>query len=426
MPSLKSHKIILGVTGGISAYKACELVRLFKKAGHQVRVIMTKAAEDFVSPLTLATLSEFPVLRALKEGTDDLSRTSHIDLAQWGDVLVVAPATANFLAKYRAGIADDALTTEALAFRGEVFLAPAMNTRMWNAPVTQENCAALQARGVHFIGPEDGQLACGEIGLGKMAEPQEILTKVLSHGKPWQPLKGKKILITSGPTRSYIDSVRYFTNRSSGRMGHALAVRAEELGAEVVLVVGPVEEKFAQLKFGKVDKVETGAEMLQSCLVELPSADIVIAAAAVADFGLEKPLVGKMRREGVWHLNLTSTVDVLAELGKLKQVNQVFLGFAAEVGEGAPELEKGFAKIKKKNLDILALNNVARNDIGFDTKDNEIFLLHPQGEIEKIAKASKAKIADVLLAQTLKIWQQKNLHARAPEISKVVYENRPH
>lgn len=404
MASPRKSRIILGVTGGIAAYKACELVRLFKKAGHDVRVVMSAAAEQFVGALTFHSLSGEPVLRSLHNGEYDLSATSHIDLAQWGDILIVAPATANFLAKFANGIADDALLTEALAFQGPVLLAPAMNTRMWDAIPTQENLERLTKRGLHFIGPIAGDLACGEVGAGKMSEPTEIFAKaveILSQNAG--VLSGKTVLITSGPTRSYIDKVRFLTNRSSGKMGYAVAEAAEKMGANVVLVTGPVEPRFAKLSRGKVIEVETGDEMLSACLQYIDQADLVFAAAAVADFKMPEVIEGKMRREGTLKLEMQAAVDVLAELGKKKKPGQIFVGFAAEAGEGEAEFQKAREKMKKKNLDMLALNNISRKDIGFDVNENEIYLFSSdalsksRGAVKKLAKEAKAKLAETLL-----------------------------
>jgi phosphopantothenoylcysteine decarboxylase/phosphopantothenate--cysteine ligase len=409
MPLPGKSKIIVGITGGIAAYKACELVRLFKKAGHEVRVVMTASAENFVSALTFHSLSGEPVLRSLSEGSPGLGATSHIDLAQWGDILVIAPATANFIAKQAHGIADDALLTETLAFQGPVLVAPAMNTRMWDAPATQANLKILQSRGVQFIGPASGDLACGEVGAGKMSEPVEIYEtaeKILSSDKP---LLGKTVLITSGPTRAYIDRVRFITNRSSGRMGHAIAEAAEKLGANVVLVTGPVEKRFATLAHGKVIEVETGAEMLAACREVLASVDVVFATAAVADFEMPAVHGGKIRREGNLTLEMQPAVDVLAALGKEKHPGQIFFGFAAEAGEGAEEFAKAREKIRRKNLDYLALNNISRKDIGFDAQDNEVYLFrgsdsaHP----EKLEKTRKTNLADTLLRTAFQLEGQK-------------------
>lgn len=389
-------KIILGVSGGIAAYKACELVRLCKKAGHEVRVVMTAGAEQFVGALTFHSLSGEPVLRSLHSGNYDLSATSHIDLAQWGDVMVIAPATANFMAKFRAGIADDALLTEALAFQGPILIAPAMNTRMWDAVITHENFHSLKQRGVHFIGPVSGDLACGETGEGKMSEPAEIFSAL--ENLRAQPLKGKTVLVTSGPTRAYIDRVRFLTNRSSGKMGHAIAEAAEKLGARVVLVTGPVEPRFAKLARGKVVEIETGEEMLSACLEEIEKADFVFATAAVADFKMPEVLEGKMRREGKLTLELEASTDVLAELAKHK-TKQVFFGFAAEAGEGEAEFAKAREKIQKKKLDLLALNNISRKDIGFDVDQNEVYLFEGTSQFKKIPKDSKKNLAETLLLE---------------------------
>ena len=402
MGSPRKSKIILGVTGGIAAYKACELVRLFKKAGHEVRVVMSANAERFVGPLTFHSLSCEPVLRSLHDGNYNLSATSHIDLAEWGDLLVIAPATANFLAKLSGGIADDALLTECLAFRGPALLAPAMNTRMWEAAPTQTNLETLRIRGYRFAGPVSGDLACGETGPGKMSESGEIFAQATALLSAAQPLAGKKILVTSGPTRSYIDRVRFLTNRSSGRMGHSIAAVAERLGADVVLVTGPVEPRFASLEGGIVIEVETGDEMLAACREHLAGMDALFATAAVADFKMPTVLEGKLRREGTLKLELEAAVDVLGELAKLKKPGQVFFGFAAEVGEGEVEFAKAREKIKRKGLDFLALNNVARADIGFDADDNEVYLFEGTEKVSRIAKDSKPRLAETLLREVFR------------------------
>jgi phosphopantothenoylcysteine decarboxylase/phosphopantothenate--cysteine ligase len=296
-------------------------------------------------------------------------------------------------------VADDALLTEALAFTGPVLLAPAMNTRMWDAPGTRANLETLRARGVRFIGPAAGDLACGEVGEGKMSEPAEIAVAALALLEKGQPLKGKKVLVTSGPTRSYIDSVRFLTNRSSGRMGHALALTAEQMGAEVVLVTGPVEKRFATLSRGKVVEVETGDEMLAACLPELSGLNALFATAAVADFKMPEVVPGKLRREGTLNLAMIPSVDVLAELGKRKTSGQVFFGFAAEAGEGETEFAKARDKMQRKNLDFLALNNISRKDIGFDVGENEVHLFLRDGSPRKIEKVGKSELAEALLKE---------------------------
>lgn len=400
------NKIILGVTGGIAAYKACEIVRLVRRSEAEVRVVMTAEAERFVGALTFASLSGNTVLRSLYEGTSDLSATSHIDLAQWGEILVVAPATANFIAKFANGICDDALLTEALAFQGPILIAPAMNSRMWEAKVTQENVARLRARGVSFIGPNAGELACGETGLGKMAEPAEImqaLVQIQNFCTTASPerlsLTGKKVLITSGPTRAYIDSVRFITNRSSGRMGHALALRAEALGAEVTLVTGPVDDQFATLTSGKVVRVESTQEMLDAALAALPGTDLVFAAAAVCDFDVANFTDGKIERKGNLALELSASQDVLASLAQQRSAGQVFVGFAAQPGDKQAQMDIARRKLEKKAVDFIAMNDVSRADVGFDTDSNEMHVFERGSEIRYsfLPRASKSVIAEQLL-----------------------------
>lgn len=414
MPSPKKYKIVLGVTGGIAAYKACEFVRLCRKDGHEVRVVMTKNAQKFVGALSFASLSGNKVIIEHGGEDSDLSATSHIDLAQWGDILVIAPATANFMAKFRVGIADDALLTEALAFQGPCLVAPAMNTRMWQAQIMQENVQALAHRGVNFIGPVSGDLACGETGEGKMKEPAEIYAEILRileriSSSASKILAGRTVLVTSGPTRSYLDPVRFLTNRSSGRMGHAIATAAQEMGANVILVTGPVEEKFAQLSNGKVIRVESSADMAKVANQEFLQADMVFATAAVADFEAQNISDKKLNREGVLDLKLQAASDVIGELGKQKRKDQVFVGFAAETGDGPEQLARGRAKLEKKNLDLLALNNISRSDIGFDARENEVHLLFREDKnTELLQKSDKSTIAKQLVGLAHEIWQEKN------------------
>lgn len=420
----RAPRVVLGVTGGIAAYKSCELVRLMRKAGWEVRVVMTRQAENFVGALTFASLSGNPVLRALEvDAASDLSATAHIDLAQWGDALVVAPATANFLAKLVTGICDDALSTEALAFTNPIFVAPAMNTRMWEAAATRENRATLAARGVRFVGPVAGDLACGETGEGKMAEPGEIFAAlaaalgVAALRAPAEtitapPLAGARVLITSGPTRAYIDSVRFLTNRSSGRMGHALATVAAELGAHVTLVTGPVDEKFATLASGEVVRVETNAEMLAAAERAFPKADIVIGAAAVADFAPAHPISGKLERKDALKLELEPTTDILGTLTKARRPGQIFVAFAAETGDEAARFDRARAKLERKGVDIVALNDVGRADIGFDSDANEAHVfqrVNASGTAEVtqefLPRAPKQEIARALLAIVARRWR---------------------
>lgn len=401
---LHNTKIVLGVTGGIAAYKSCELVRLFKKSGADVRVVMTEQAENFVGPLSFQSLSGHPVLRSLGEGYD-LSATAHIDLSQWGDLLVVAPATANFLAKFAHGVCDDPLLTEALAFTGPILLAPAMNLRMWNASVTQENSKKLARRGVLFVGPTTGDLACGETGLGKMTEPLGILEAAERSLKPLS-LKGVNVLVTSGPTRSYLDPVRFISNRSSGRMGHAIAQAAEERGADVTLVCGPVEEVYACLSRGKVIRVETNKEMLEQARAVLSQSDIIFGVAAVCDFQVEAPQKRKIKRGKALELELASAEDILGTLTKERKSGQVFVGFAAEMGNEREQVERAQRKLEEKGLDFIAVNDVSREDIGFGVDSNEVYLLERGKEYSFLPKMSKAEIASHVLNRVHTCWEQ--------------------
>lgn len=412
-------RIVLGVTGSIAAYKSCELVRLLRKEGHSVRVVMSRGAEDFVGALSFESLSGQPVLRGF-DGAHGLSATAHIDLAQWGEALVVAPATANFIAKYACGIADDALLTEALAFTGPVLLAPAMNTRMWQASVTQENVQRLRARGVQIVGPAHGDLACGETGAGKISEPEEIAQALMARLKGKAPakaasvpaarsvglsLEGLRVLVTSGPTRAWLDPVRYISNRSSGRMGHALARAAEEMGAQVTLVTGPVDESFARLERGRVMRVESTQDMLEAARTPARDADIIIGAAAVCDFEAEARQQKIPRGESGLKLQLKSAPDILATLAAARRPGQLFMGFAAEtLGDGS---ERARQKLAKKNLDLLALNNVSRADIGFDSDFNEVTLFAAGADAStQLPRAPKSEIARALLRRACEMRGQ--------------------
>ncbi len=396
MPLLNKN-IILGITGGIAAYKSCELVRLFVKNGSNVRVILTKQGEQFVTPLTLESLSNNPVLRSLGDQQSyDLSATAHIDLCEWGDALVVAPATANFMAKLAHGICDDALLTEALAFTKPIFMAPAMNVRMWEAPITQENRKKLRARKVEEIGPVSGDLACGETGMGKMAEPMEIYQKVAEKLES-QPLKGVHVLVTSGPTRTYLDPVRFLTNRSSGRMGYMIARAAEKQGAHVTLISGPVDSAYTKLEQGKTFQVETNDEMEAQALSALPKANIIFSTAAVCDFLMKDEKKGKIPRKETLNLELNSAKDILSSLTAKRKPGQVFMGFAAEVGTKKEQMEKAQDKLKTKGLDFIALNDVSRSDIGFDVDTNELYVFENNASHTFLPKASKEEIAQRLL-----------------------------
>ena len=375
-------RVLLGVTGGIAAYKACELCRLLVKERHEVVPLVTPGAERFVTAETFRALARRP------PGDDVYPHLTRADL------LVVAPCTANTLAKLAHGLADNVLTEAALAHRGPVLVAPAMNPRMWAHPATRANAEALRARGVVLVGPDEGETAEGELGVGRMAEPDEILraaTSLLFASNSL--LQGKTVLISAGGTREPLDAVRFVGNRSSGRMGVALAAEARRRGAEVTLLA-------ANLALPAPDGVElvetpTAADLEREAVARSPEADVVVMAAAVADYRPAEALAAKRSKDtATWTLELEPTTDVLSLLGERRRDGQLLVGFAAETGEGG--LERARAKLARKGADLFVLNDVSRPDIGFDASDNEVTLLAASGE-RTVAKAPKEEIAAAIL-----------------------------
>jgi phosphopantothenoylcysteine decarboxylase/phosphopantothenate--cysteine ligase len=371
-------RVLVGVTGGIAAYKACELVRLLVKAGHEVVPLVTPGAERFVSAETFHALAR----RAPTELYPHLARA---------DLLVVAPLTANTLAKLAHGLADNVLTEAALAHRGPMLVAPAMNTRMWSHPATQANVALLRERGVELIGPEEGELAEGESGVGRMAEPEAIAARCEELLRP-PSLTGRRVLVTAGGTREPLDSVRFLGNRSSGRMGVALAREARRRGAEVTLLasnlaVAPPPEV-------EVVQTPTAEDMAREALAR-SGADLVLMAAAVADYRPAETHDGKRAKDDeAWEVRLEPTTDVLAELGARRRNGTVLVGFAADEGERG--LERAREKRNRKGADLVVYNDVGRTDIGFDAVDNEVVVISAEGE-RRIPKASKERIAAAIL-----------------------------
>ena len=372
-------RILLGVTGGIAAYKACELTRLLVKAGHDVVPLVTPGAQRFVTEETFLALARRPP-------NEDVYQ--HLTRA---DLLVVAPCTANTLAKLAHGIADNLLTQAALAHRGPVLIAPAMNPRMWAHPATRANVEALRSRGVELVGPDEGELAEGEWGVGRLAEPAEIAARVEQLLAPGS-LSGRRVLITAGGTREPLDSVRFVGNRSSGRMGVALAEEARRRGAEVILLA-------ANLSVAAPHGVEaiptpTAESMLDAALA-LPDVDVWLLAAAVADYRPAEALAGKRPKdERSWSIELEPTSDVARSLGERKGPGQVLVAFGAEHGEEG--LARKRAMLETKNADLVVFNDVGRADIGFDVGENEVVLVTRDGE-RTIPKASKASIAGAIL-----------------------------
>lgn len=403
MKVLQGKKIILGVCGGIAAYKAADLCRLLVKEGAKVRVIMTRAAQEFITPLTLSTLSGHQALTDMFAGTAE-SALTHIEIAAGADLLLIAPGTANIIAKLAAGIADDLLSTTALAVTCPTLIAPAMNVNMYNKAVVQENLALLKKRGWLIIEPEEGLLACGVEGKGRLASPDKIMASIRKALFP-QDFEGQKVLVTAGGTREPLDPVRYLSNRSSGKMGYALAQAAWERGAQVTLVSAATG---LEPPFGvEVLRVETAAEMGERVQALFPQVDIVIKAAAVADFKPARPEKEKIKKGGQAQLSITlePTVDILSELGKAKQ-HQILVGFAAETGNAVLH---GAAKCRAKNLDLIVVNDVTQKGAGFGSDTNIVTLLYPDGQAEELPRLSKLEVAHRILDAIKKLPRFKSM-----------------
>ena len=386
---LQGKKIAVGVTGGIAAYKACDLVSRLKKRGAEVRVVLTENAAKFVPPLTFATLSGNPALTDTFAPRHELE---HISLAKWADAYVIAPATANCLGKLANGIADDLLTTTYLAVTVPVLIAPAMNANMWRHPATQANLKTLLARGAHTVGPATGHLACGDDDVGRMSEPGEIVEALEKLMCPRRDFAGVRVLVTAGPTVERIDPVRYITNRSSGKMGYALAEAARDRGAEVVLVSGPVSLD-APSGVTRVS-VESSADLCEAVLSRGDWADVVIQAAAPADFRPARYSGSKIKKTGEgMTLALENTTDIAAELGRRKREGQILVAFAAETDD---MLANARAKLEKKNADLVAANDVSRADAGFGVDTNAVTLITRES-VTPLALMSKRDAADGIL-----------------------------
>ncbi|MFZ0301313.1 MAG: bifunctional phosphopantothenoylcysteine decarboxylase/phosphopantothenate--cysteine ligase CoaBC [Terracidiphilus sp.] len=390
-------RVTVGVTGGIAAYKAAELVRALQRAGAEVHVVMTASAQRFVQPLTFAALTGRRVITSLwdelgaEESAPEQNGIDHIAEAQWTEALVVAPATANILAKFANGIADDFLCTMYLATEAPVLVAPAMNVNMWNHAATQANLESLRQRGVRVIEPGTGDLACGMVGAGRMAEPEAIAEMVLKSLNRRRDLAGEVVLVTAGGTREAIDPVRFVGNRSSGKMGYALAEAAQNRGAKVLLVSGPTALRTPARC--ELISVTTADEMRDAVLSRLNEATLVIKAAAVADY---RPVVvseQKLKRSGPLTLELSPTEDILAEVVRRRRPSQIIVGFAAETHD---ELENGRAKLLKKGADAIVVNNVAGRGVGIDADENAATFLTATKCIE-LPQMDKRELADRIL-----------------------------
>jgi phosphopantothenoylcysteine decarboxylase / phosphopantothenate---cysteine ligase len=406
--------VALGVGGGIAAYKAAELARALMERGFDVQAVLTAAAEEFIRPLTFAALTGRKAITSLFSGDsaqDTLSSAiEHIQVAQDNEILVIAPATADLMAKLACGLAGDFLTTMYLAFTGPVVLAPAMNTNMWNHPATRENVRVLRARGHIFVEPEEGLLACGMVGEGRLADPEQIadavaiaarsLNDVALRRKPRliRDLEGETVLITAGPTQEPLDAVRFISNRSSGKMGYALAEAALARGARVILVTGPVH--LTEPGGAEVVHVKTALEMRQAVMDRLEDATIIVKAAAVADYHRLNPPQQKEKKTAArLSLELDPTPDILAEIGRVKG-DRLLVGFAAETEN---LIEEARRKLKSKNCDMVVANLVSQDGVGFDSDENEVVLLLRTGETIPLAKAAKTEIAGRILDEMTKL-----------------------
>ncbi|HEY1272756.1 MAG TPA: bifunctional phosphopantothenoylcysteine decarboxylase/phosphopantothenate--cysteine ligase CoaBC [Terriglobales bacterium] len=393
-------KVALGVSGGIAAYKAAEIVRLLQDRGIRVQVIMTRAAQEFVRPLTFAALSGEKVITDLfssgSEQPNIESAVEHIAVAQSIDALLVAPATADILGKFAQGLAADFLTTLYLATTAPVIVAPAMNVNMWNHEATQANVAVLKERGVRVVEPDSGYLACGMTGPGRLAANESIVAAVLEALGASQDLAGETVLITAGPTREKIDPVRFLTNRSSGRMGYALAEAALRRGGRVLLVSGPTS--LTPPGAAEVTTVESAEEMRQAVLRLLPEASIVIKTAAVSDYRPKAMAAQKIKRSGPLSLELEPTVDILAEVGR-RRGSQILVGFAAET-ENA--LENARKKLASKSLHAIVVNDVSREGIGFDSERNAVTII-THDEVVEVPETTKWDVAQRVLDQVVKL-----------------------
>ena len=395
MTNLTNKKIVLGITGGIAAYKCAELVRRLKDSGCEVKVVMTESAKHFITPLTMQAVSGETVSDSLLDPSAEASM-GHIEFAKWADLILVAPATCNIIAKMAAGIADDLLTTLLLATPAKVAVAPAMNQQMYAHAATQANLATLKARNVLIWGPGKGEQACGDVGAGRMLEPHELVALCIAKEQP-QLLAGKTITITAGPTREPLDPVRFISNHSSGKMGYALAEAALQLGAKVNLISGPVTIK-APTGVNLIN-IESAEELLTESLTYAPQSDAFIGCAAVADYRAANIATQKMKKQGdELTLTLTKNPDVIAAIANLKQNRPYTVGFAAET-QNVESYAKG--KLKNKNLDMICANDVSKSGLGFNSDHNALTLYWHNEQLE-LPTTSKIEIARKVIEQLAK------------------------
>ena len=397
MNNLLEKKILLIICGGISAYKSLELIRLLKKQGAKVKVILTKSAKEFVTPLSVASLSQEKVYDDLFNAENE-SEMDHISLSRWADVILVAPATANTISKLSAGSSDDLASTVILASDKDIFLTPAMNVRMWEHPSTKQNLNKLKSYGYKIIGPDVGDMACGEFGKGKMTEPKDIFLKIELYFSKLRENHRLKALVTAGPTNEYIDPVRFITNKSSGKQGYALARSLAKRGFQTTLISGPtnlqIEDNINLIK------VETADEMLKATQKNLP-ADVAIFSAAVADFKVKEEKKEKIKKQDYLHLDLEKNIDILDYVSKHNSLRpKLVIGFAAETNNIQENAEK---KLVEKNCDWIVANDVSNNSIGFDSDFNEVSIFYKDKKIknEKLMIKKKSEISDEIVDRVI-------------------------
>lgn len=398
---LKGKEIVLGVTGGIAAYKAAELVRLLVKEEANVYVVMTRNAQEFMTPLTFQTLSGNPVITDLFTLVEE-QKIGHIALADLAELIIILPATANIIGKIANGIADDFLSTMVMASKASVLFAPSMNVNMWENKALQKNIQTLVERGYHFIEPGEGELACRWYGKGRLAELNEVVERIedlLSQ----KDLKGEKILITGGPTQEPIDPVRFLTNRSSGKMGYALAKVARRRGAEVILVTGPTSLPLPRRDI-EIVPVQTAEEMRRAVFAHVQGCSAVIKAAAVSDFRPKATSLQKLKKASASpYLELEKTEDILGEIGK-KKGDRILVGFAAETEDLVTNARK---KLMEKNLDLIVVNDVTKPGVGFGLDTNQVKILYPSGEVKDLPLMSKEEVSQLILDDVAKLLRQR-------------------
>lgn len=394
---LQGKNIMVGISGGIAVYKACTLVSRLVQAGAHVKVVMTGNAAKFVSPLTFQALSRNPVYTDTFDEKDP-AKIAHIDLADWAELIILAPATADVLGKLANGMADDMLSTTLLAAQAPVYIAPAMNVHMYEHPAVIRNMKTLQEMGLHFIEPGAGYLACGYVGKGRLEEPEQIIETIIRHQQEAGLLAGKHVLVSAGPTRETVDPVRFFSNRSSGKMGFALAEAAANMGAAVTLVAGPVQLEAVHPNIKRID-VLTAAEMYEAMHAQFAGQDIVIKAAAVADYRPKQTFTEKMKKTpGDLVIEFERTRDILKSLGEAK-TTQFLVGFAAETSS---PLEYGRDKLVRKHLDAIVVNNVAQEGAGFAGDTNIVTYINKTMQEEHLPLAAKQTIAAELLKRIIR------------------------